>query len=242
MHSPTEISFFALSIAALPVGLLLLIYLLWAQNIRQVILALTRMCLQLVAVGYVLLTLFDADHFLWVAAMMLVMVSAASWIALGPVKQYRRILLPVSFVATLVAATAVLLVIVFGTLSPEPWYAANIWIPIAGMLYGNTMNAISLAAERFTSELERGRSYIASRNKAFNTALIPALNGMLSVGLVSLPGMMTGQVLSGVSPLIASRYQLVIMLAIFAAAGLAVALFLQLLKTRLGQLSPRQSD
>ena len=65
---------------------------------------------------------------------------------------------------------------------------------------------------------------------------------MLSVGLVSLPGMMSGQVLSGVSPLIASRYQLVIMLAIFAAAGLAVALFLQLLKTRLAQLSLRQSD
>lgn len=237
--SPADISLFSLSIAALPVLLLLVVYFFWAQSIRQVIYALARMGLQLLAIGYVLLTLFDANHFAWVSVMLLVMISASSWIALGPVKHYRKQLLPLAFIATFVAGTGVLLVIVLGALNPEPWYAANIWIPIAGMLYGNTMNGISLASERFISETERGLSYIESRNKAFSTAMIPALNGMFSVGLVSLPGMMTGQVLSGVSPLLASRYQLIIMLAIFAAAGLAVALFLHLLKKQSPQLISR---
>lgn len=237
--SPADISLLSLSIASLPVLLLLIVYFFWAQNIRQVLYALARMGLQLLAVGYVLLTLFDANHFIWVSVMLLVMISASSWIALGPVKHHRKQLLPLTFMATFIAGTGVLLVIVLGALNPKPWYAANIWIPIAGMLYGNTMNAISLAAERFVSEVERGLNYIDSRNKAFSTAMIPALNGMFSVGLVSLPGMMTGQVLSGVSPLLASRYQLIIMLAIFSAAGLAVALFLQMMKAQQSTLTNR---
>lgn len=237
--SPADISLLSLSIASLPVLLLLIVYFFWAQNIRQVLYALARMGLQLLAVGYVLLSLFDANHFIWVSVMLMVMISASSWIALGPVKHHRQQLLPLTFMATFIAGTGVLLVIVLAALNPKPWYAANIWIPIAGMLYGNTMNAISLAAERYVSEVERGLNYIDSRNKAFSTAMIPALNGMFSVGLVSLPGMMTGQVLSGVSPLLASRYQLIIMLAIFAAAGLAVALFLQMMKAQQSTLTNR---
>ena len=86
--------------------------------------------------------------------------------------------------------------------------------------------AVSLAAERVQAELAHGGSWAKARNTAYQAAMIPVINSLLAVGLVSLPGMMTGQILSGVSPLLAARYQILIMCLIFAAAGLAAALFL----------------
>lgn len=227
--APSEISAVSLAIAAVPALLLLLIYILWSQDYRQAIAAIARMMVQLLAVGYVLLYLFNADSFWVVLLVVAVMVSAASWIALGPVKHRRRQLLCSSLIATGLAGGFVLAVIVLGTLHATPWYAPNVWIPIAGMVFGNAMNAISLAAERYFTELDRGAEVVAARQQAFSTAMIPVVNGLVSVGLVSLPGMMTGQILSGVSPIVASQYQLVIMLAVFSASGLAAALFLQLL-------------
>ena len=85
-------------------------------------------------------------------------------------------------------------------------------VPLAGMVFANGMNAISLAAERFESERQQGVDIHRARSTALQTALIPITNGLLAVGLVSIPGMMTGQVLSGVSPFIAARYQIMVML------------------------------
>jgi putative ABC transport system permease protein len=93
------------------------------------------------------------------------------------------------------------------------------------MIVGNAMNGAALAAERLASEIDARRGEIeawlalgaspphaareASR-AALRAALIPAVNGLMVVGLVSLPGMMTGQILAGQSPLLAVRYQLVV--------------------------------
>ena len=99
-------------------------------------------------------------------------------------------------------------------------------VPIAGMIFANAMNTVSLAAERFESECNRGLSYLPARNMAMDAALIPQINALLAVGLVSLPGMMTGQILSGVEPLIAVKYQIVVMCMIFSSAGLSAAGYL----------------
>ena len=119
----------------------------------------------------------------------------------------------------------------------EPWYLPNYMIPLAGMALANAMTSISLAAERFFSELSHGVSWDTARIKAFETAMIPVINSLFAVGLVSLPGMMTGQILSGVSPLIAARYQIMVMCMLFASSGLATAVFLSLSKRALADHS-----
>ena len=92
----------------------------------------------------------------------------------------------------------------------------------------NSMNTVSLAAERFESEFKRGESYINARRTALDAALIPQINSLFAVGLDALPGMMTGQILSGVDPHIAVRYQIMVMWMIFGSEGLAAAMYLVL--------------
>lgn len=100
----------------------------------------------------------------------------------------------------------------------EPRYA----IPLAGMVFSNIMNVISLAIERFES---LDKAFEHARKEAMRVSLIPQINSLLAVGLVSLPGMMTGQILSGIDPLIAVRYQIVIMLLGISGGGMSVILY-----------------
>ena len=123
----------------------------------------------------------------------------------------------------------------------EPWYLPRYMIPLAGMVFANAMTAVSLAAERLNSELGHGQAWPEARLAAYNAAMIPVINSLFAVGLVSLPGMMTGQILSGVSPLIAARYQVVVMCMIFASAGISTAIFLALCRRHFqaaGQQAP----
>ena len=94
------------------------------------------------------------------------------------------------------------------------------------MIFAASMNAVSLSAERFHAEQLRGSPYHDARRVAMQAALIPQVNTLFAVGLVSLPGMMTGQILSGVPPLIAARYQIMVMCMLFGSAGMSTAFFL----------------
>jgi len=115
-------------------------------------------------------------------------------------------------------------------LTLEPWYQPQFMIPLAGMIFANSMNSISLAVERLNAEKNRNVPYTEARNIALQAALIPVINALFAVGLVSLPGMMTGQILSGVSPLIAIRYQIMVMCMVFGSAGISAACFLSWVK------------
>ena len=99
-----------------------------------------------------------------------------------------------------------------------------------GMRLANERKAVSLAGERRDSEIEQNQDDSRARNMAFQAAMIPVINALLAVGLVSLPGMMTGQILAGTPPTIAARYQIIVMCMIFSSAGISSALFLSLLK------------
>ena len=103
-------------------------------------------------------------------------------------------------------------------------------IPLAGMIFANSMNSVSLAVERLNAEINKGVPYAEARNIALQASLIPIINSLFAVGLVSLPGMMTGQILSGVSPLIAIRYQIMVMCMIFGSSGISTACFLVMIK------------
>ena len=115
----------------------------------------------------------------------------------------------------------------------EPWFSPRYVVPLAGMIFAGAMNTVSLAAERAYAEAARGVSFPETRRIAMQASLIPMINSLFAVGLVSLPGMMTGQILSGVSPLIAAKYQIVVMLMLFGVSGLSAAMFLQLERKQL---------
>ena len=226
------ISHFQLALAFIPVIVVLLMMVRWSLKAGFAVYALIRMLIQLLLVGYVLTTVFAAEQSWIVMLVMLVMVSTASWIALGTVKDQRRALYPVVFISILLGSGLTLLLITQSVIGLSPWYEPRYMIPLAGMIFANAMNSVSLAAERLSAELSRNIDFITARYEAFQAAFIPTINSMLAVGLVSLPGMMTGQILSGVSPITAAHYQIVVMCMIFGGSGLSIILFLWLAKAR----------
>ena len=203
----------------------------WSLNYRTPLYALARMLVQLLLVGYVLTFVFAASHAAIVLLVLGVMLGAAGLIALHPVGRKRPQLYPRAFAAIALAGIPVLALVCFLVLDLKPWYLPHYVVPLAGMTFAGSMTAVSLAAERFEAERERGESYAGARAAAFRTALIPLVNSLLAVGLVALPGTMTGQILSGVSPLIAVKYQIVVLCMIFGASGIAAALYLQFMKS-----------
>jgi len=122
--------------------------------------------------------------------------------------------------------------VIFFVMRLDPWYQLRAMIPIAGMIFSTGMNVVSLCAERFEKEMELTGDYALSRRDSFRACLIPQVNSFLAVGLVALPGMMTGQILAGVSPLDAVRYQIMVMCMIMGTAGLASAIYLTLVRPR----------
>ena len=133
--------------------------------------------------------------------------------------------------AVLIGGVPIFILITQVVLDLPLWYQPSYVVPLAGMIFANAMNSVSLAGERFESEMERNLTYDQARVIALKASLIPITNSLLAVGLVSLPGMMTGQILSGVSPLIAARYQVVVMCMMFGSAGISSALFLKFIKS-----------
>ena len=159
------------------------------------------------------------------------MLFASSWIALRTVKIPRRVLYLKSFCSISVGGGLIILLITQGVLNLQPWYLPSYVVPLAGMIFASAMNSVSIAVERLNAEVERDVPYEKARVIALRASLIPITNALFAVGLVSLPGMMTGQILSGVSPFIAARYQIMVMCMIFGSAGISSACFLALVRS-----------
>jgi len=189
------------------------------------------MLTQLLLIGYFLVYIFKTDSALIIVAVLSVMLLSSSWIALRTMKIPRKVLYLKSLSAIALAGILILALVTRGVLNLDPWYLPSYLIPLAGMIFANAMNSVSLAGERLEAEIDRGIPYLQARIIALKASLIPITNSLFAVGLVSLPGMMTGQILSGVSPLIAVRYQIMVMCMIFGAAGIASAIFLVLIRS-----------
>ena len=198
----------------LPVMLLIVVMKLWGLNALQPIYANFRMLIQLLLIGYVLTYIFETDQPVVILLVILFMILMSSWIALRPLQE-RGIKAFMVVIASLgLSGLAVLFLISQFIVELPRWFEPNFIIPIAGMIFANSMNTVSLAGERFSTEQERGKNYREARRIALETAMIPQINALLAVGLVSLPGMMTGQILSGIEPLTAARYQIMVMLSL----------------------------
>jgi len=210
----------------------------WSLDVGTALWATARMLGQLLAVGYVLVFIFQTDSGWVILAVLLVMLSAASWIALGPVRELRRSQYHRAWIAIAVGAGCALALVTQAVLQLEPWFLPRFVIPLGGMCFSTAMNSVSIAAERFVSERSKGAAHGEARLLGMRAALIPIINSLFSVGIVSLPGMMTGQILSGVDPLVAARYQIMVMGMIFGSGGLSAACFLWLLQRSTNELFP----
>jgi putative ABC transport system permease protein len=224
------LSFASLAYSFIPVLVVIGIIFCWQLNYAKAVYALSRMLIQLLLIGYVLAFIFSSNSVWIIAGVLIIMVLFSSWIALNNVSIDRKYLFIYALLSILIGGGSTLFLIILGVLDLEPWYSAQYLIPLAGMIFANAMNSISLAAERLDAEIDRNKSYQTARNIAFNASLIPIINSLFAVGLVSLPGMMTGQILSGVSPFIAARYQIMVMCMLFGSAGISSACFLTMAK------------
>jgi putative ABC transport system permease protein len=202
---------------------------------RKLAWAAVRTVVQLLAIGYVLGWVFQFDRWFVVLPLMVLMTLIAGFAgaqrgALTYAGQRRDSVVSIWVSSWLVAAVGLFVVIRI-----HPWYEPQYAIPILGMILGNTLTGVSLSIERMTEELTARRDRVdmalalgAARweaaqgpaRQAVRAGMIPTLNQMAVVGVVSLPGMMTGQVLAGQSPLQAVRYQIVIMFLIAASSAL----------------------
>ena len=172
--------------------------------------------------------LFAADEGWIVIAMLNVMLVAASFIAVRPVQARDSGTGWRALFAIGVGGVPVLFLVTQLVVGVEPWYEPRYLVPLAGMIFASAMNCVSLAAERHAVEVGNQVPAEQARHDALRTALIPLVNSLFAVGLVSLPGMMTGQILSGIEPLVAARYQIVVMAMLFGSSGIAAACYLWL--------------
>ncbi len=225
------LSLYDLLFAFIPAAIVIGVMVYQSLQYKTALYAMARMVLQLLLIGYFLIYIFKAETSAVVLLTLGIMLLAAGWISLRTVEQKRNVLFIKSLISIGVGGGLTLILVTQVVIGLDPWYQPSYMVPLAGMIFANAMTAISLAAERLSSELSNKVDYSKASTKAYEAALIPVINGLFAVGLVSLPGMMTGQILSDVSPLIAARYQIMVMAMIFGASGLSVLLFLKLVKT-----------
>lgn len=222
------ISIEGLGLAFVPVAIVIGVMWRWRCGAGNAVYAVARMLVQLMLIGYVLIYIFRTDDSRVIAVVLAVMLTTSGWIAIRPLGTRD----PQTYLHALTAITAgglsTLWLVTQFVISVEPWFSPRFVVPLAGMTLAGSMNAVSLAADRFRSEIAGGADYLPARQLAFRTALIPIVNSLFAVGLVALPGMMTGQILAGVSPLIAAKYQIVVMAMLFGATGLSAATYLWL--------------
>lgn len=206
---------------------------------RQLLVAAVRMVLQLIAVGALLTPLFGTASLAWTCALGLAMVLLAGREIMA--RQVHRLAGWWSYglgTATMAFASASLtLFALLGSIRPDPWFAPRYAIPLFGMILGNAMTGISLGLDALTTAVMTEKPAIEARialgasrfealqpilRQALRRGLMPTINAMAAMGIVSLPGMMTGQILAGVPPEQAVRYQLLIMFLISGSTGLGL--------------------
>jgi putative ABC transport system permease protein len=189
-------------------------------------LATGRTVVQLLAVGYGLAVVFAWRQPLAVLVVVLVMLSVAALVARNRITQRLKGLLPLVWLS-LLGSTALTMVYTSGVVvRPEPWYEPRYVIPLTGIVLGNAMNTAAIAGDRLFSSLQQHRVEVEThlslgatpaqaiaqyRREAVKAGLIPTLNAMMVVGIVTLPGIITGQLLGGAEPLNAALYQMLIM-------------------------------
>lgn len=246
-----HLSAFDLGIASLLIIILAICsWLLQLQLSKTLLIAALRNVTQLLLIGYLLKFVFNTSNLFILGAISLIMLTVAGYEINArqkyPLKRWSGFKVGTSalFISSFSMTLLTLLVIV----EPVPWYSPQYAIPLLGMLLGNTMNGISLAMDKLVQVLYLQRYIIEQqlllgytyqqaikdiRKESIRTGMIPIINSMAIAGLVSLPGMMTGQILSGTDPVEAVKYQILIFFLIAAGTGFGVAVAVWLISEHL---------
>jgi putative ABC transport system permease protein len=239
MDGIIDISIWQMAVAFVyVVAVVLIVRMMGIPRELQIVVSSLRMTIQLIAAGYVLLWLFRQDR-VWLTLLILAGMEAfAIWNAIRRANmplspEITRIIAVALPIGTLISLAFFLLVVVGNGAWHDPQYV----IPLAGMIIGNAMTGITLGTTRLvdgvrarraeveTALMLEGTPRVATRlivRNAFDAAILPTINSMVGMGIVILPGMMTGQILSGTSPLIAIKYQIAIMLGILGSVSFSV--------------------
>ncbi len=206
-----------------------------------------RALLQLLIVGYVLDLVFALHNWFAVLIVLLFMLSVAAITARNRIDKQQPGLLPIVWLSLIASTGLTVAYIIVAIVQPPVWYEPQYLIPLTGMLLGNAMNSASLAGDRLINAIKQNYREIEThlclgatpkqaifnyQKEAIRTGLIPTLNTMMVVGLVTLPGMFTGQVLAGTDPLNAASYQILILFAIALANLIATFLITESLYRR----------
>ena len=246
-----ELSAFDLGLSAVLV--LLLGFLSWKMQLgisKQLYIAAIRTTVQLLLIGLVLKALFSSTSILFIMLIAVIMISVAGWEILS--RQHRKLKgwwgFGISTGSLFVSSFVITLLCLFTIIQADPWYSPQYAIPLLGMLLGNTMTGIALGMDRLLETAWQERPVIEQRlmlgqtaneaisqirRGAMRAGMIPIINSMAAAGLVSLPGMMTGQILAGAEPVEAVKYQILIMFMISSGTGLGVISVLWLISKRL---------
>jgi putative ABC transport system permease protein len=204
---------------------------------RQLLIAALRSILQLLLLGLVLKVIFSQVNLLLIGMLALFMLGVAGYEVMA--RQHHRFSgiwgIGIGTLSMLVSSFSITLLTLQLVIQVEPWYTPQYLIPLLGMLLGNTMSGTAVALDTLTQQARNLRGAIEARlilgesgdeaiadirRGALRTGLIPIISSMATAGIVSLPGMMTGQILAGSPPLEAAKYQIVILLLIAAGTGL----------------------
>ena len=212
---------------------------------RDLLIGTVRTFVQLFILGYVLKFVFNLSSAWLVVAVFAFMTVFAAWEIRARVRERQvsfffplLISMAVSYFLVAYLVTAVLV-------GATPWWKPQYFIPLGGMIIGNSMNAIAIALERLLGDLRERRNEVemklclgadykeASRDivrSAMRSGMIPSINSMMGVGVVFIPGMMTGQILAGADPLLAIRYQIVVMVMLVGATAVGSLLVVLLVR------------
>ncbi len=249
----------ALGLAAVAIGLSL-----WQQLglAGTLALATLRTVVQLFAVGIFLSIIFELSNPVLIILALLVMTTVAALTARNRIGKDIPHLVLWLWGAILTSTTLTITYTMTVVVRPELWYEPRYLIPLTGMMLGNALTAASLTGERLVSALRNYRTEIEThlslgatpgqaiatyRRDAIKAGLIPTVNSMMVVGLVTLPGMITGQILGGADPLNAALYQMLIMFMIaFATLTTAIlvsyAIKQQFFNQAMQLIDPKQSS
>ncbi len=194
--------------------------------------AFLRMIVQLIIVGFTLTFIFASNNGFFVIIVLLVMILFSSWISIRTLHKGKKHIFPSAFLAILIGGGFHVFFMTQIIIRIRPWFYPTSMIPLAGMIFSSSLNGISLFIERFQRERNNGVLIHQAEKFAFHAALIPAINNFFAVGLVSFPGLMTGQILSGISPFVAVRYQIVILTMIVSSQILVIHLFSRFIRKK----------
>ena len=221
-----------LSLVFIPTIFLLAVMYRWQLKAFTGLYANIRMVLQLFLVGYFLTYVFETKEPVVIILLVVIMIGVSAWIAFRSFEEKDVKSYFIFFISIGLPGLILLGLVTQFVLQMQKWFEPSLVVPIAGMIFANSMNTVSLAAERFESEIKRDKDYFNARRLSLEASLIPQINTLFAVGLVALPGMMTGQILSGIDPIIAVRYQIMVVWMTFGSGGLAAVMYL-LMRTRL---------